>query len=116
MSTETKQTIKRIGQCKRCGRCCDIHNVFRHVFVNLSEDETKATLDKLKHGQRYCPNLRWRKVQGRGPGRKWKKIKYAICGIYGQRPAFCKAHPAIPADIVSKRCGYSFVEVDPRKD
>jgi Fe-S-cluster containining protein len=36
----------------------------------------------------------------------------AACGIYANRPQFCKDFPAEPADLCSSDCGFAFVKKD----
>ncbi|RLC76533.1 MAG: hypothetical protein DRJ03_28485 [Chloroflexi bacterium] len=101
------QEWKRVGGCKRCGKCCRGHYVIRGhglqvikenaVIAGLAPSEVAPLLNELR---RYdCPHLRWEKRNGK---------RIAVCAIYERRPQCCRDHPATPADLLPG-CGFRFV-------
>jgi Fe-S-cluster containining protein len=87
---------KRIGKCKRCGKCCSIKDI-----IGDRDDVFVRAIQILMMGKEgKCPHLS-RIRDGR-----------ARCKIYKERPWFCQQFPAEPDDIAGiPDCGYSFVEV-----
>ena len=87
--------MKRIGQCKRCGRCCQVKTLWKGL-----NRKTKIFLCILR------PKLIFTK--GRCDHLKFEN-GMAKCEIYDKRPLFCRLFPDEPADLVDDRCGYKFI-------
>jgi len=103
--------MKRIGECKRCGKCCQMGTLLTSLHfsekiiggfiaqsVVAGEKEKDAREQVLKFFNGCCPSL----IAG--------KDNTYRCSIYDERPLFCKEYPAEPADIISDDCGFRFVE------
>jgi len=87
---------KRVGSCKRCGRCCQgkalLPSCTEAEKELLKEVAGEGALDKLK--EHKCKHL-------------WYKKRIARCKIYENRPPFCKAYPNVEGDLI-EGCGFSF--------
>jgi Fe-S-cluster containining protein len=80
---------RRTGECKRCGKCCKLTNVFpAEAYRHLA-----PAVRKVVDGHQ-CQHLR-------------RKHGQFGCAIYSERPDFCRDHPGTPEDIIPG-CGYSF--------
>lgn len=86
MDYDPHKRYRRVGECRRCGRCCDLH----------------------------CPHLRWVVNRELKPGEVFyetglKEPIMAECTAQ-PRPKMCADFPTDPSQTPPK-CGYSWVEV-----
>jgi len=82
--------LVRLGECNRCGKCCDPATLPRRMEVYR-----RYGLAVLIHTE-PCPHFHY---DGRG-----------VCDIYKERPAMCRAFPRRPADIEGlPECSYRFI-------
>ena len=94
--------IKRIGECKMCGRCC----TRRYIESGMSEQEkadARANAEKkgdITRLRDQCKHLERRK------GGTF------ICRIGQNRPPHCEAFPDRPEDIFWVGCGYRFIRIN----
>ena len=84
---ETK-TQKLIGECKRCGKCCQ-HLEYTYQIGN---DKYACTQD--------CKWLDFREIDGK---------KCALCRIYMRRPVGCATWPR-PFSDLKEGCGFKWVD------
>lgn len=63
--------MKRVGECKRCGRCCGTRGI------------TEGVVDGPD-----CSHLLMENDRG-------------LCLNYEYRPVFCREYPAEPADLIA---------------
>ena len=94
----TEQKWKRIGKCKRCGKCCSLVTLGEtgHPIFDLIREQILKEQPNHK-----CPHL------------QMLRDGTTRCKIYKNRPPFCKAFPADPEDIINiPDCGFSFVKVE----
>ncbi|MFA6971407.1 MAG: YkgJ family cysteine cluster protein [Gallionella sp.] len=93
----------RIGECKRCGRCCKADfllkacNVWEKIILWFMLRSKGAKMDNLKGFT--CPHL------AEADGKH-------VCLTYEHRPEFCKKFPASPRDLIDEDCGFRFVDHD----
>jgi len=87
--------MKRIGHCKRCGRCCQGKYLFESLTIFAKIVLWIFLREKYKFlGKSGCPYLRY-------------VGKLATCMQYNKRPSFCRQYPAVKGDLI-KNCGFEF--------
>ena len=103
---EKMADLKRVGECNRCGKCCQAKNLFASftphdlTFLKRTNFPFYMALRRQARLGLECPHLTFDKTTGK-----------ASCSIYEDRPPFCRGYPATPADLV-EGCGFSFVKVE----
>ena len=94
--------LKRIGECKRCGKCCTTFYLYQSMTL-LEKVIIRWKLwrkgQSLNKDTSRCDKLRFRR-------------RKAICKKYDKRPEFCKGYPDQPTLI--EGCGFEFVEDEGR--
>jgi len=84
----------RIGECKRCGRCCSLAGLLHApVLHKASTNQTEGVV---------CKHL------------KFDESGLAVCSIFEkpERPQACIDHPNSPGSLVDIECGYFFIFTD----
>ena len=91
----------RVGECTRCGACCNLNEIINDPEIMLYIDAgiLKQVNQKLVDGKTgKCKHLKH--IDGK-----------AYCEIYEKRPDFCKIFPATPRDLLTvPQCGYRFYD------
>lgn len=88
--------MKRIGECKRCGDCCDGKVVLRSLVPHLPIHLRVMLKVALRFKKDLkCPFLNMGN-------------EVAACAQYHDRFDFCREFPAEPADLILDRCGFTF--------
>lgn len=128
---------KRIGECNRCGECCQ---GFISFLVAFTDKEKSKDRDRRDGGDTTTDEGVWSEVE-RGKERLFFGMKErrkngnnccrltgrdttmqeiintvledAGCSMYEKRPKICSEWPLSPADIaVFTSCSYSFEEIE----
>jgi len=101
----TKRLV-RIGDCKRCGKCCYFSNLITAPSIKTAmSDEQKAVihnvlaLEKLTKSKVCCKHL------------KFDSDGLATCTLFGnpKRPLGCSIHPNSPESLTEGCEGFTFV-------
>ncbi len=129
---------RRVGECNRCGECCQGRIAFRAIF--LDEEKKPEKEDIRNGGDTTTEEGIWNEVEdednriffqivaretsnkncGRLTGRdetmqelESEDLEDAGCSIYKERPKICSDFPFSPADVaIFPSCSYSFEEID----
>lgn len=94
------ESFVRQGSCNRfCGTCCSVTRWKQHP---LWEQQIKPIFDELGENERGdCAKLVW-------------KDGMAVCSIYDERPAICRAFPNHPLSIeILPECTFRFSQWTP---
>jgi len=90
--------LVRVGECNRCGKCCDPTTIPARMEVYR-----RYRLAVLVHTE---PCRHFHYEDGKG-----------VCSIYEKRAEMCRVFPRIPADIEAlPECSYRFIWVDGGED
>ncbi len=93
--------IKRVGECRMCGKCC----VRKYIESGMNDEQKEQARINAEKGGRKIKKLREQcKHLERRKGGTF------ICRIWQNRPKHCRDFPADPEDIFWEGCGYRFVE------
>jgi hypothetical protein len=76
-----------IGECNRCGQCCDVYKMFIPEFSD-------------EHGK--CNKLFYETLNGE---------RVASCKILWSRPAGCLIYPRDPYEELPEKCSYKWEKV-----
>jgi Fe-S-cluster containining protein len=99
---QIKQVFKRVGECNHCGECCRFFGLGKNLtrkewsFIEFITGLSKATIIKRFQLSEtdYCPHY---------------DVEKKRCGIYEERPPWCREFPKHPEDINGiPQCGYKF--------
>lgn len=88
----------RQGQCKRCGRCCQLRALSKELSF-----KAKFLLFLIQPQYLFAY---WRDIKCPFLGFDYKGQAY--CKNYINRPPWCKLFPSTPADLIDTECGYYF--------
>ena len=82
--------LVRVGECKRCGKCCNINNLPEGCSIGSVREDGTCTYHHVIDGVSTC--LKQVTVSG--------------------KPLYCQQFPTKPEDIAKiPDCGYSFKEI-----
>ena len=94
---------KILGNCNRCGKCCE--QAYRFVWVGaLLPDSSDYDMKKAEHKPYSDTALPCEKLVYDIATRT------AICLIQDNKPLLCKYFPYLPEDIIFEQCGFKIKE------
>ena len=102
----SNKRLIRIGDCKRCGKCCFFSNLITAPAIQLTmSDEKRAAIhnmlafEKISGSRIHCVHL------------EFGSDGLAICKIFGkpERPIGCSIHPNSPESLTKGCEGFTFV-------
>lgn len=105
------QYYERTGSCNQCGKCCsNIYLVYGQQTINSVEMFEEIRANNAEY-QYFKPLL----SQSDPDGLLFQCIHLQpdnTCGIYDQRPAFCRKYPSehsiLMGGKLAEGCGYQF--------
>lgn len=94
-----KLLLVRVGNCRRCGRCCDKSLAQPDIWEKMMRsNKPDVRIYEGKAFSRVCPSL---ERQEDGTTR---------CRCYKTRPPICREFPRKPDDLkMIPECGFKFV-------
>ena len=88
VTTEAGETWALLGECNRCGECCE---------------KTKMPVPEFRDKNGHCKHFKYEKQNGKELG---------ACNIFWGRPSFCLLYPRDPGEKLPGPCGYKWEKVN----
>jgi len=113
-----RMTLKRVGECKLCGKCCQ-HLKYLEIVINkehidwIKAHDPQIEIEDLEilADDRFLANV---SIPHQCSQLCFIDNGYAICSRHWppqNLPNICRSYPQSP-DMLIEGCGYSFIEVD----